>query len=183
MKVAQVQFPPPRSGGTRSKSRDSRIPPQRDATFADVELAELRAMRSGLTDEESKVSYWRRIVQARLDLLGARARPGDRGEGLARVLADSRSSHRRLAALKVESVESLPPLPDLAELWSRMIPSDPLDREDLADHLRQAEVRLSEYRHELHLRIDKVTGELIARYREDPTLALTALHERLMGHS
>ena len=64
-----------------------------------------------------------------------------------------------------------------------MIPSDLLGPEDLADHLRQAEVRLSEYRHELHLRIDKVTGELIARYREDPTLALTALHERLMGHS
>ena len=76
---------PPRSGGTRSKSRDSRIPPQRDATFADVELAELRAMRSGLTDEESKVPYWRRIVQARIDLLGARDRPGIAAKASARV--------------------------------------------------------------------------------------------------
>jgi hypothetical protein len=150
--------------------------------FADVELAELRAMRFGLNDEESKVSYWRRVIQARIDLLGARERPGDHGEGLSRVLADARSSHRRLAALKVESVDSLPPLPDLADLWSRMIPQDPLDREELASQLRDAELRLSEYRHELHLRIDKVTGELIARYREDPTLALTALHERLMTH-
>lgn len=31
-----------------------------------------------------------------------------------------------------------------------------------------------EYRRELHQRIDHVTGELIARYRENPTLALTA---------
>ncbi|MFN8125060.1 MAG: hypothetical protein U0R64_00905 [Candidatus Nanopelagicales bacterium] len=181
MKVDQTQSPPPRSaaGGRRTVGR---IPPQRDVTFANIELAELRAMRSGLNDEESKVSYWRRIVQARIDLLVSRDRPGERGEGLARILADSRASHRRLAALKVESVESLPPLPDLAGLWDRMIPDDPLEREELAEHLREAEARLSEYRHELHLRIDKVTGELIARYREDPTLALTALHERLMSH-
>ena len=181
MRVERLEFPSPRSteGSEGVGRRTHREPPKLNPTFVDVDLADLRRMRSGLGDEESRVSYWRRIVQARIDLITTKNRPGDRGEGLARVLADSRSSHRRLAALRVDSVNSLPPLPDLAELWDRVIPDDPHDRALLVAQLQQAEKELSEYRHELHRRIDEATQELIARYRETPSLALTALHERL----
>ena len=172
MDVEQMMLPAQRAGGART------APPQRDPRFGDVDLPELRHRRSGLTDEESRVSYWRRIIQARIDLIDK----GDRvsvADGLSRVLADSRSSHRRIAALSVDSAEGLPPLPDLADLWQRMAPQDSVDRAELLTLLREAEFRLSEYRRELHARIDQVTGELIARYRENPALALTALHERL----
>lgn len=172
MDVDQMMLPAQRASSSRA------APPQRDPRFSDVDLAELRHRRTGLTEEESRVSYWRRIIQARIDLI-------DKGEGisvaqgLSRVLADSRSSHRRIAALSVDSAEGLPPLPDLAELWQQMTPDDAIGRAHVLTQLRDAESRLSEYRKELHARIDHVTGELIARYRENPVLALTALHERL----
>lgn len=172
MDVDQMMLPAQRASSSRT------APPQRDPRFNALDLAELRHRRAGLTAEESRVSYWRRIIQARIDLI-------DKGdgisvaEGLSRVLADSRSSHRRIAALSVDCAEGLPPLPDLAELWAQMTPTDVPGRTQLLALLRDAESRLSEYRKELHTRIDHVTGELIARYRENPALALTALHERL----
>ena len=44
----------------------------------------------------------------------------------------------------------------------------------LAD-LAHAELQLSAYRAALHRKLAAATQELIARYREDPSLALTAL--------
>ena len=41
--------------------------------------------------------------------------------------------------------------------------------------LADAEHQLSAYRRGLHERLDAATGELIARYREEPALALRAL--------
>ncbi len=182
MEVDRLMLPKQRPGASSSPGSGTskrRPPPQRDAEFDGIELAELRRRRAGFTDEESRVSYWRRIIQARIDLIDNAGNSGIAGRGLERVLADSRSAHRRIAALSVDSASGLPPLPDLAELWQQMTPDDPEDRAALVARLREAEERLSHYRHELHQRIDHVTGELIARYREDPTLALTALNERL----
>ena len=45
----------------------------------------------------------------------------------------------------------------------------------LEDDLRAAEVELSAYRTALHRRIGDATNELIARYREQPGLCLSAL--------
>jgi hypothetical protein len=180
MKVDRAQLPQQRVPASPGRQGGRRPPPQRDARFEGVELAELRRRRAGFNDEESRVSYWRRIIQARIDLMDTTA-AGAQGQGLARVLADSRSSHRRIAALSVDSAQGLPPLPDLADLWQQMTPDDPHRRADLLQALRDAESRLSDYRRELHARIDQVTAELIARYRENPALALTALNERLHG--
>ncbi|MDZ7577214.1 MAG: hypothetical protein U0904_03460 [Candidatus Nanopelagicales bacterium] len=164
-----------------SSPRGGRPQPDRDPAFASHPLESLRAMRSGLSDEECRVSYWRRIVQARLDLL---QRPHRRGRlevaQLTSVLADSNVSHRRVAALTIEPVDDLPRMPDIAELWSREVDEqDEAGQRELVEQLKLAEADLSAYRRELHSRIDRVTQELIVRYREDPVLALTALRERL----
>jgi len=45
----------------------------------------------------------------------------------------------------------------------------------LQAELTQAEGQLSAFRAALHDRLDRATRELIARYRENPRLALTAL--------
>jgi hypothetical protein len=45
----------------------------------------------------------------------------------------------------------------------------------LAHDLSKAEAQLSAYRTALHKRLAAATGELIARYREQPTLCLSAL--------
>lgn len=159
----------------RKRARLSAPVPDRDEAFADLSLVELRAMRDALAGEETRVSYWRRIVQARIDVL--RAESGqDAVADLSRLLADAQSSHRRLAHISVEPVEGLPPLPDLGRLWaSEPAADDPASRDLLLSQLAEAESRLSEYRSELFRRIDHVTGELIARYRENPLLALSAL--------
>jgi hypothetical protein len=95
---------------------------------------------------------------------------------LVRVLTDARCPVHRLAHVDVRPVGDLPPLPDLAELWSRQVdPGDPTATARLESDLAAAEERLSACRRELHRRIDHATHELIARYREQPMLALQIL--------
>ncbi|CAN5323220.1 hypothetical protein BH24ACT10_BH24ACT10_00480 [soil metagenome] len=73
-------------------------------------------------------------------------------------------------------VDDIPPLPSLAELWDRRVdPADAVGTALVTTDLRLAEAQLSAYRNALHRRIGEATGELIARYREQPTLCLSAL--------
>ncbi len=162
-------------------TRANRRPgPERNPDFETISLADLRRMRKGLKDEENHVSYWRRILQARVDVM--RKQTGNRSVSipqLAELLSEAASSHRRVAAYSLEPFEDIEPLPNIAEIWDRPIPDDARSRQELLNDLHDAEHTLSEYRHELHRRIDLATAELIARYREKPDLALTALHEAL----
>ena len=54
-----------------------RAVPERSPDFAHLSLDGLRAYRRVLSAEEGRVSYWRRIIQARLDIVRA-AEAGDR---------------------------------------------------------------------------------------------------------
>jgi hypothetical protein len=139
-----------------------------------LDLDALRSYRQELVVEESRVSYWRRILQARLDTA-----LGENGERtpvarLQSVLTQHQESSRRLAVLDVHDAVSVPPLPNLAVLWES---SSDLGTDDagMVPRLADAEVELSSYRRSLHERLDDATSELIARYRETPALALRAL--------
>ena len=152
---------------------------QRAPELAPLSLDELRADRQELITEEARVSYWRRLVQARMDL--AVQDPTARGSqgSLARlrdVLTDQQHASRRLAVQPVAGDAGLPPVPDLAVLWSSEAdPSAAGFAEDTLTRLADAEHELSAYRRSLHARLDAATGELISRYREEPALALRAL--------
>jgi hypothetical protein len=160
----------------RKAARAAAPPPQRDAAYGDLSLADLRHMRTMLGDQETQVSYWRRIIQARLDVVRTRGCDRERVADLARVLADARGSVRRLAYIDARPVDGVPPLPDLAEIWSRQVDcADAAASARLEADLVAAELQLSAFRRELHRRIDLVTDELIARYREQPLLALQIL--------
>lgn len=155
--------------------------PERSPDFAHLTLSALRVYRKALAAEEDRVSYWRRIIQARLDLVRAgEQRGGLRLESVRDVLSDERVGTGRTALLAILPHEDMPPLPNLVDLWQ----ADPLpgDSPEALEHnarmeqeLAEAETALSSYRGALHQRIDAATGELIARYREDPTLCLSAL--------
>jgi len=148
--------------------------PERSPEHAHLSLAQLREYRKALTAEESKVSYWRRIIQARLDLV--RAGTDAAAENLRTVLTDERVAGGRQALVEVVPVDDIPPLPDLAGLWDRQVDTtDDTAAAALAADLESAEQQLSEYRSALHRRLGSATSELIARYREEPTLCLTAL--------
>ena len=154
-----------------------RAVPERSPDFAHLSLDGLRAYRRALTDEEGRVSYWRRIVQARLDLVRA-AESGTVAtvDNLRGVFAEARVDSGRKALLTLFPSDDIPPLPDLVEVWARQPKVGAVDyNRRLAHDLSKAEAQLSAYRTALHKRLSAATGELIARYREQPDLCLTAL--------
>ena len=153
--------------------------PTRNTLFSHLDLDGLRSYRSALSDEESKVSYWRRILQARLDVLVAGSGRELDTDRLRPVLTSERVGAGRQALVQILPVDDIPPLPSLDELWERRVdPSDLAAQALLEGDLRAAEVELSKYRSVLHRRIAEATGELIARYRDEPSLCLSALPSR-----
>jgi hypothetical protein len=151
--------------------------PERSPEFAHLPLVGLRQYRKALTQEESRVSYWRRIIQARLDLVRALGgKPGPDVDALRPVLGAARVGAARNALLDIVPVDDIPPLPNLESLWERdPRPGDEAYNESLVAELVTAEAQLSAYRAALHRRLSAATTELIARYREEPGLCLSAL--------
>jgi len=144
----------------------------------DLSLEALRDYRERLSGEEERVSYWRRLVHARIDLLEAQSRSeGHLSFGdLVRVLGETGSGQTRHALLHVRPADPLPDLPVLADMW--VVDVDPHDVAAVrraVDRLDAAEKQLTGYRRALHDRIDEATGELIVRYRKEPHTALVAL--------
>lgn len=143
-----------------------------------LDLAQLRAYRQRLAAEEDKVSYWRRLTQARIDMVEAESRAPQplTFDDLVRVLGDTGSGRSRHALVRIKPADPLPDLPDLTEMWETE--TDTRDPDQVArslEKLRAAERQLSDYRRALHERIDEATGELILRYRADPSAALALL--------
>ena len=171
--MTTIQSTPDAPGRAREAKAGAcvRRPAQRAPELAPLALDDLRAYRQELITEESRVSYWRRILQARLDLaLGDESSLGR----LRGVLTEHQKSSRRLALQMFDDPNGTPPLPDLAVLWELQTDTGSADDALLA-RLAAAEHELSAYRSSLHARLDAATGELISRYRDEPTLALHAL--------
>lgn len=177
---AAVAAPLPAGGVPRSRKGGPRPVPERRPHYAHLTLDGLRAYRRALGEEEGRVSYWRRILQARVDVLraaldGGSARAVDTS-ALAPVLTEDRVGAGRTALLSVVPVDDIPPLPHLEDLWQRAVdPADEVAARSLEADLSRAERELSDYRAALHRRIADATGELIARYRDSPALCLSAL--------
>lgn len=172
---------------TRTRSSRSAVTRRQTVTEAvasphlsGLDLPALRAYRGELTAEEDRVSYWRRLAHARIDLLEAEASsPGVLSfDDLVRVLGDTGTGRARGALARVRSSEPLPELPVLGEMWATEVdPHDPTAVAAALGRLREAEEQLTRYRRALHERINEATAELIVRYRRDPASALVALPE------
>jgi hypothetical protein len=181
-----------RQPGGRPAATTRRAEPARCPELAHLSLPALRAYRQELVQEESRVSYWRRILQTRLDLV-MQGHDTSQRQRLRSVLANHAAASRRLALHTLHAGAdpqhpsgaggvAAPPLPDLAALWDSHVVAPAADEELLA-RLTEAEQALSAYRASLHARLDQATGELIARYHEHPTLALGALPLRAVSRS
>lgn len=138
-------------------------------------LEELRRYRQRLRDEEDRVSYWRRLVHARMDLLTAgRSTDGSiTVEELVRVLGDTGTGAVRSALMRVRAAEPLPDVPDLTAVW--VAPRSAAEATEQLGALEHAEQQLTGYRQALFARIDAAGTELVRRYKADPTLALSVL--------
>ncbi len=143
--------------------------------LAGLSLVQLRDYRERLRTEEERISYWRRLIHARQDLIraGSLADSPVDVEALARVLGDTGSGQVRAALHRVRAADPLPDLPDLEAVW--VTPRSPADTDLALERLAAAEATLTTYRRRLHERIDEATAELIVRYREQPARALDLL--------
>lgn len=169
-----------RKGSQPVNRRRTITAPEPSPHLADLSLQELRAYRERLNREEERASYWRRLVHARIDVLEAEAHSDGvlSFEDLVRVLGETGSGQTRHALLHVRPADPLPELPVLSDMWVTDVdPRDPAAVAEAMERLTSAEEQLTDYRRALHDRIDEATGELIVRYRNDPTSALSALPE------
>lgn len=159
----------------RRRSVTSMVP---SAELAGIDLGQLRSYRRELEAEEDRVSYWRRLVHARIDVLEAESGAGHQlsVEELVRVLGDTGSGRSRRALVSFRPADPLPDLPVLQDMWvTEVDPQDDGQVADALERLRTAEQQLTTYRRALHERIDEATRELILRYREDPLQALAVI--------
>jgi hypothetical protein len=153
--------------------------PVRSARLSELSLVALRQYRLQLREEEDRVSYWRRLLQARLDMVAAgRLQAGPMSaQQIAAALGDGVARQHRLALVATEVGQPLPELPELAALWAHPLGSGENGVADAAvvGGLAEAEAQLSTYRSSLHQLLDAATGELIRRYQVDPTSCLDVL--------
>lgn len=166
---------------TSEISRRSVADPVPSKDLAGLSLAVLRDYRQRLTAEEDKVSYWRRLTHARIDVLEAESHADGTlsFDELVRVLGDTGTGQSRRALTRIRTADPLPDLPELSEMWSTEVdPDDGAQVADALERVRTAERQLTDYRRALHQRIDEATRELISRYREDPSRALAILPEQ-----
>lgn len=153
---------------------------------------EIRQMRDECEEEESGVSYARRVIQGRLDILRAEAlrrRDDTAGGGdvrslldaLPKILGDERSpaSRDEISPTPLRPRVSRFLVPPNVQYHRRDIdriadddalaalpqkPTDELTR--LVDQIRDKERELSERRQRLFQRIDALQDELARRYKE-----------------
>lgn len=155
-------------------------------SLEDVSTDTLRRMRDECEEEESGISYARRVLQGRLDILRAEVnRRREEGHGdadgilasLPSILADEpRTSspvdarptrHLVPPAVKYHrrEVDTIADDSSLADVRTR-----PLDElAELADELAEKERELSATRQTLFDRIDRLQAELIERYKSGAT--------------
>lgn len=156
------------------------------ADLSERSTSEIRAMRDECEEEENGVSYARRILQGKLDIVRAEAlRRRDEGEGgeslhqlmdaLPEILGD-RPSARRPASRAVRFL--VPPSAqhhaDRAEsLGERTLAAlgerSEEELAELVDRLDEEERRLSAVRKQLFDRIDALQDELTRRYKSGST--------------
>jgi hypothetical protein len=140
--------------------------------LAHLSLPALRSYRSDLREEEERVTYWRRLVHSRSEELasGQDLEPLTRAD-LAGALGVTGTQQRRTSLLSVHPAP-LPLLPDLSAPWAQEASAvDTTARREAARSLADAQVLLEDYRQAVHARLAAATGELIARYINDPTAA------------
>jgi uncharacterized protein YicC (UPF0701 family) len=157
-----------------------------DPTFIDglesLDLDEVRARRAACQQREESVSYLRRVIQVRLDLLGTELTHRRSGEGpadaqeLVARLPDVLAEHGRSPGfgqaprdLKLPDIDD-----DLLRLVDQIVPPGQLadlgelDGEQLAGLVEQLEAlerEVSDVRRQLHGHIDRLQAEITRRYK------------------
>jgi hypothetical protein len=146
---------------------------------SDLDLNELRKRRHTTEDVESQISYYRRLLHGRMDLLNfeLRRRSGEEERTLLEALPEILASGMILGTEpNLRHIEVMPPIP--TNTGRRLIDKimddgiltqlpDLTDDEvvEALDRLREVETELSNQRKQLHTVIDALQDEIVSRYR------------------
>lgn len=147
--------------------------------LSDLDLAELRERRHTAEDVETQISYYRRLLHGRMDLINfeLRRRRGAEERTLLEALPEILASGLILGQEpSLKYIETMPPIPSKTgrRLIDRIMDdgiltelSDLTDDEvgEALDRLREVETELSNQRKQLHVVIDVLQDEIVARYR------------------
>lgn len=161
---------------------DRLIDPGYAEGLTEVELDELRHRRASCQQREESVSYLRRIIQVRLDLLGVELGRRQAGESpastddLIEQLPDVLAEHTRAPGLGQAPRDlKLPDIDDdLAGLVDEIISPrqlselgglDDAELHGLIDQLEELEHEVSAVRRQLQVHIDSLQAEVTRRYR------------------
>ncbi|MFN8168888.1 MAG: aerial mycelium formation protein [Candidatus Nanopelagicales bacterium] len=166
----------PMPGGRRRV--DKVLDPEFVAGLGDLSLADLRARRHEAEQEEADLSYLRRMLHGRIDIVAAELKRRDPESDVTSVLdeltrilgEEERSTHGLGRHITVEPsrVDEQRRVEEKAA--ADAITSDIEARSDEELHealvrLRQHEVEVSEVRREVQRVMDALSGELTERYR------------------
>jgi hypothetical protein len=154
------------------------LDPEYVASLQARSLDDLRAMRSRCSEYELTVSYDRRMVQARVEILDAERDRRARGGSLDELVADlprilgAEPSRPAAATTRVTNTQS-PSIelhwPDgreelIADSTLANLPAlDERELDETMDRLRDFERELSEIRHQLHGVIETLDREIASR--------------------
>jgi hypothetical protein len=163
----------------RRRRIDLVLEPEYLEGLTDVDLTELKLRRDTAEDVEAQISYYRRLLHGRMDLLDfeLRRRRGEEERTLIEALPEILASGMILGGEpSPRFLETMPPLP--SSTGRRLIDKimddgiltqlPDLSDEDVAeaiDRLSEVEGQLSNQRKQLHGVIDAIQHEIVARYR------------------
>lgn len=151
-------------------------PPSEDPR--QLTLDQLRELRSRLQEEDDVVSYVRRVAQARVDIVRAERHRRERGESSEDLSSELRvvlSGHLTGGAPRpprpVENLDDDRMIRSLDELcaehgFSKLESADAESLDGLEAALVEFERGISDDRKERHERLDRLSAELVRRYRE-----------------
>lgn len=145
----------------------------------DVALDELRKRRSTTQDVEAQVSYYRRLLHGRMDLLNfeARRRSGEEERTLLEALPEILASGMILGPEpNLKHIETMPPIPTRTGrrlidkimddgVLTQLPDLTPDEITEALERLLEVETELSNQRKQLHTVIDALQDEIVSRYR------------------
>jgi hypothetical protein len=144
-----------------------------------LDLEELRSRRDTAEDVENQISYYRRLLHGRMDLLNfeLRRRNGEEQRSLLDALPEILAAGMVLGGEpNLRYIDVMPPLPTTTgrRLIDKIMDDGILTQlpelsdeevDEALERLREVEAELSTQRKQLHVVIDALQDEIVARYR------------------
>jgi hypothetical protein len=157
------------------------LEPEYLANLSGLELDELRRRRHTAEDVESQISYYRRLLHGRMDLLNfeLRRRGGEEERTLLEALPEILASGMVFGEEpNLKHIETMPPIP--SKTGRRLIDTimddsvltqlSDLSDDDVVealDQIQEVETEMSNQRKQLHAVIDTLQSEIVARYKSE----------------